>query len=229
MVVEQAAPQGQKKGRGCFFYGCLISFIMSIIVIVLLAIMIRRGIHAAIDNFTTEQPKAIPTVIVESSVSQNAQTKFAAILAGNFEKELSLSGLEFNALIATQPMFSMLKDRVFVAIDGNQLDIQFNTGLDIFGEIPFISYLGGDTHGRYVNGEVKGTFTFKGDEIVASTSALSLNGHTAPEDVLSRVNDYLKANRVIKEMTAEQKAALEKIDQITIQDGKLLIEPKVAK
>ena len=230
MVVEQGTAQNQqKKGRGCFFYGCLISLIMTILVIVFLFIMIRRGIHSAIENFTTETPKAIPTVVVDGSVTSSAQTKFASLIAGNLSKEISLTGAEINALIATEPMFAPLKDRVFVGIEGNQMDIQFNVGLDTFGEIPFISYLGGDTHGRYINGQVKGTFTLKGDEILASAAALSLNGHSAPEDVLSRVNDWLRGNRVMKNLDEEQKAALAKIEQLTVIDGKILLQPKVAK
>src|ERR1700733_13344210 len=101
-----------KRRRGCFFYGCLTSSILMLVVLAGLML----GYLAIRNGFTDTKPMPLPEVKMSATemdqVRHRVDTFRDEIRSGHSPTPLSLTGDELNALIATDPNLQPLKGKL---------------------------------------------------------------------------------------------------------------------
>src|SRR4029077_9461090 len=129
--------QPVKRRRGCFFYGCLTS---SILLLVVLAGLLL-GYLKILNSFTDTKPAPLPTVNMSPAdmeqVRRRVDTFRDNVRSARSTPPLTLSSDELNALIATDPNLQALKGKIYVTIEDSQIKGQVSVptsqvGLGIF-------------------------------------------------------------------------------------------------
>jgi len=146
-----------KRPRGCFFYGCM----SGIVVLVLLLIGGLVGLHylkKMFYNITDSAPVPLPVVQLSQTDMERIRARVddfrRAVQAERATEPLNLTSDEINALIATDPELQALKDKIYVSIEGDQLQGRLSVRLDQLGLPMFRT--------RYLN--ATGTFTLALDK-----------------------------------------------------------------
>src|SRR5205823_1907168 len=100
------------KQRGCFFYGCVIASVLTVLLIILLAVLAFIGVrffYGLVEQWTSPAPMELPKVQVtedeRKSVRERIQAFRSAVDAGTAVDPLVLSSEDLNALIEDSPEF----------------------------------------------------------------------------------------------------------------------------
>ena len=216
-----------RKGRGCFFYGCL-----SLVVVVVLGLGavyfgLRYVANQAIQKYTDSGPMTLPKVEVTveeaAAVQQRFKTFQSAIKDGTPTEPLVLSEKEINALIAGAPDFAKFKDKVYVSLDANQIKGQISWPLDEL-PVPWIARL---AKGRYLNGGAGLNVSMKNGLLLVTLQSLEVKGETVPEQFLAGLRQQNLAQEVYKE--AKNVETLAKLESIEVKDGKIEVKARAGK
>jgi hypothetical protein len=204
-----------KRRRGCFFYGCLTSCILVLVVLAGLLL----GYLKILNSFTDTKPLPLPTVNMSDAqmaqVRQRVDAFSQDIRSGRTPNPLELSGDELNALILTDPNLGTLKGQLYVSIEGNQIKGQLSVpaarlGLSIFKR-------------RYINGS--GTFkvSLVNGNLYVNAQSLSVKGKAIPESYMQQV----RLQNLAQGFNQDPKTSvgLNKLKSIEVKDGKLVIVP----
>ena len=121
-----------------------------------------------------------------------------------------------NALIATDPDFRELKGKLYVTLSGDQVEGQLS--------IPMESVRLQLFKGRYLNG--KGTFSvsLRNGRIRLNTMSLKVKDRPVPEVYMEQIRKQNLAESINNDPRAA--AALDRLKEIKVQDGKLVVVPK---
>jgi len=190
MNDESAAPipppPVPAKKRGCFFYGCLTSIILMVVLLVgilVVAKFVLNRFNQYIAQYTETNSVALPTVqfsadelkavvdkVTEFSDALDAHTKAAPLV---------LTGPQVNALLEARPELAQYKGQFFVSFDSNQTKAQVSLPLDKI-KVP-----GLNTKGRYLNGS--GTFSVSINDglLEVNLTSLEVKGKSLPPEVLT--------------------------------------------
>ncbi|HRZ37059.1 MAG TPA: hypothetical protein P5534_11930 [Candidatus Paceibacterota bacterium] len=220
--MNQAVPP--RKGRGCFFYGCLTLVVVVILGLAGLYLGVRSVAKQVIQRYTDSSPMTLPAVEISAEEAAAAQQQFkafqSALDAGTPAEPLVLGGNEINALIAAAPDFAMLKDRVHIAIDGDQVKGQISYPLD---ELP-LPWFARMARGRYLNGSAGLSASMTNGALLVTIQSLEVKGEAVPEQFMAGLRQQNLAQNVYKD--ANSMATLRKIESIAIKDGKLEIKAR---
>jgi len=182
-------PEINKENLGCFFYGCWIGMwilVLNILVIVVLSVL---GINWIMNNLTTD--KYIPVPAKEYSLQEQTD---AISLFENIEK--SLTDMTDWKFVITESMINsmiqsvtgennekILKDYLYVSIEGNSLFTQFSIPLD------FVPY--DKLSNRYINWKIWWEI-YTDDELFDKIQLYvftgTINGKTASDEFMSGFN-----------------------------------------
>ena len=214
--------QEQKKKSGCgkkIAIGCLT-------VIVLLAagsfFAIRGGKHLLkkiSDQYTETAPAQLPSVEVSdqeaSALLERVEAFSKALKDGGSAPELTLTAHDINVLIQKNPAWSSTGGKVYVTIENDRLHGEASIPLD---------QVGGMLKGRWLNGS--GTFQVEtaAGRLLVFMDSLSVRGQPVPEQFLAGIRGKNLAEEATKK--PETAALLQKLDSITVRDGKLRIKAK---
>jgi hypothetical protein len=212
-------PEPTKRPRGCFFYGCM----SGIVVLLLLLIGVLVGLHyfkKMFNQMTDSQPVPLPTVKLSPAEMDQVRARVEAfrqaVQAGRATDPLALTSDEINALIATDPDLQGLKDKIYVTLEGDQVKGQLSVRLDELGLAMFKN--------RYLN--ATGTFTVSLNNAILDFRAeqISVKGKPVPEVYMEKIRKQNLAQGVNQDPRAS--SALSKLEQVKVQDSKLVIVPK---
>jgi len=218
--MSEPQPSPQKNRRGCLFYGCITGIVC--LVAILLAFLL--GLHALkkmLNEYTDTKPMVLPTV--QMSADQVAQVQRRvdgfrdAVRGGRTPPPLELTGEEIDALIENDPDFRMLKGKLYVTIEGDQVKGQMSVPMDQVG-LPFF-------RGRYLNGT--GTFgvTFHNGILTILPREVLVKGKLLPAVYMDRIRNQNLAAQANDDPRSS--VALNRLQSIDVKDGKLIIVPKV--
>jgi hypothetical protein len=207
--------QPVKRRRGCLFYGCLTSCILVLVVLTGLIL----GYLKILNNFTDTKPTALPTVDMSDADMQQVRQRVDGfrndVRSAHQTQPLALTGNEINALIATDPNLKALKDKVYVAIEGDQVKGQVSVpaadvGLRIFKH-------------RYINGSGSFNIALTNGSLFLSLQSLAIKGRPIPEKYMQQV----RAQNLAQGINDDPKAStgLNKLKSIEVKDGKIIIVP----
>jgi hypothetical protein len=212
------------RGRGCFFYGCLIAAVAGVIAMVLVlgagyftAYKLKKFVQTDVVPLTDEQPRRLTAAAVRTNVYPEAKAKLAvfgqALEAGQ-GAELSLSADEINALIAAEPALESLRGRVLIDIKDGEVGGQVSMPLSF---LPIASL-----KNRFMNGSAKfrlGIGLSGGPEMYVK--ALEVHGQAMPDELLKQFGskDLLEPLR----RDAKSSANLDRIKSLRVEDGRVIV------
>jgi len=207
--------QPVKRRRGCFFYGCLTSTILLLVVLAGLVL----GYLKILNTFTDTKPAALPSVNMSDSEIQQVRQRVDAfrenIRSARSTPPLSLSSDELNALIATDPNLKAFKGELYVTIEDNQVKGQVSVPTSQVG-------LGIFKH-RYLNGSGTFSVSLTNGTLNVRAQSLSVKGKPIPEKYMQQV----RAQNLAQSYNDDPKISvgLNKLQSIEVKDGKLVIVP----
>ena len=185
---------------------------------------VRSVAKQVIQRYTDSSPMTLPAVEISAEEAAAAQQQWkafqSALDAGTPAEPLVLGGKEINALITAAPDFAMLKDRVHISIDGDQVKGQISYPLD---ELP-LPWFARMARGRYLNGSAGLSASMTNGALLVTIQSLEVKGEAVPEQFMAGLRQQNLAQNVYKD--ANSMAALRKIESIAIKDGKLEIKAR---
>ena len=167
---------------GCFAKGCLI------VLVVLVFFLGAAGIGAwffysrTVGIFTSPQSADVMIENVSDVDLQNAETKLNQLgqaTANNQETRVEFSAAELNAMIAREPLFADLNNRVRVAIADSMVTVELSVPLGVVG-LPKLK-------NRWFNGRARFGFSFSAGEFDFEPKSGEANGRTVPEEFFAGI------------------------------------------
>jgi len=217
-MTEPIAPP-IKKGRGCLFYGCLGGLVMLLIIVIAGLIGLRYA-KKMVTDFTDSAPNPIPAVKLTppeiEQVKKRVEDFRQAVRASRPAEPLSLSADEINALIANDSDLEPFKDKVYVIIDGDRLQGRMSVAMADIGLAAF--------RGRYLNGAGTFKLAIHNGLLFLNAQTLEVKGKPVPEVYMQKIRTQNLAQNLNSDPRAS--AALDRIQDIQIKDGKMIIIPK---
>lgn len=204
-----------KRRRGCFFYGCLTS---SILLLVILAGLLL-GYLKILNSFTDTKPAPLPTVNMSDSemaeVRRRVDTFSQDIRSGKSPAPLTLSSDELNALILTDQNLKALKGELYVTIEGAQVKGQISVPTARIG-LPLFKH-------RYLNGSGAFNVSLTNGTLHVNAQSLTVKGKPLPEKYMEQV----RLQNLAQSFNDDPKISvgLNKLQSIEVKDGKLVIVP----
>ena len=209
----------QKKKGGCgkkLAIGCFT-------VILLLAagsFFAYRGVKGFVSKLTSEYaetaPAALPVVQVpeaeKAELFQRVEAFTKAIQAGGAVPDLTLTAQDINVLIQKTPQ---LANKVYVTLEGDRIQGDASIPLEEFG-----SFL----KGRWLNGSAGFRVETAAGRLVVFMDSLSVRGKPVPEQFMGTIRTRNLAEKAFE--NPKVAAVLEKLESVTVRDGKLVIKAK---
>jgi hypothetical protein len=200
-----------------FFFGLALTVLVVVLLGVYFGFRYAKGI---VNQLTDAKSTPLPSVHLPEAQMFQLHDRVATFQDAVRDDEptgpLELSGDEVNALIETDPALAVLKNRVFVSIEGNQLRAQVSFPAEELG----LDAL----RGRYVNASGVFDAALANDQLRITAESLTAKGKPVPRHVMRRIAGQNLAAKFNEDPRAA--AGLKKIQSIEVKNGKLMITPK---
>ncbi len=212
------------RQHGCFFYGCIIASILSLLLLIAVGVLLYLGyrmLGRAIEEYTATAPRELPKVEMPADqrkiVKERWEAFRKALEDGKPTEPLVLDSDEINVLIDEAEDLKDLKGMVYVSIDDDKLKGQISIPLEKFVNV-------GLTRGRYLNGEAEIKASIANDVLVVTLESIEVNGKTMPPDAMAQ----LRGQNIVQDAYKDPKKAawLRNLESVEIKDGKLTIKAK---
>ena len=215
-------PEAQKPRRNCLFYGCVMGSLLLLVMLVA-GLFGYRMLKRMLTDFTSTTPQPLPQVTIsqaELEALQQRVEKFRGeVLQGTAPGPLSLSATELNALLNSDPDVQAWKGKLYVQMEANRLKAQVSLPMEQLGSpVPPVF------KGRYLNGTAILDLGISNGLLRLTAQSLFVKGKQLPEGYMDKIRKQNLAQEV--NTNPRVKAALERVKEIKIQDGKLVIVPK---
>ena len=215
----------KKSGPGCFFYGCLTSILLVILVAVGGYFGVKWWINQQVLRFTDTHPMELPKVeytpAEAQTVRQQVEAFAKAVKAGQPAPALTLDERELNLLIAAEPDLAPLRDHVYLSIRSNQIQGAISLPLE---KIP-VSFLR-KYKGRYLNGTAGLSVSLTNGFFSVTLQSLEVKGKAAPEEAMAQLRQQNLAKDFYKNQ--EGMRTIQKLRSITVDDGRLIIKARAS-
>lgn len=213
MSNNASAAAAKGKGPGCFFYGCLTSIILLILLILVSYFAFRSFVY----GITDDKPLTFESVETTEQDFQQVNekiTKFGELLNSSAgPHSIQLTEDEINTLIAYHPKLTALRDTLRVKLEGDKIGGSLSVSL-------------GDTVGIFSGRYVNGTAVFRvnmgknGPDI--RVESFEFNGSPVDKSILAEIN---KSNLVDElKSDPDTKRTVARIRSISVQNGTLHLE-----
>jgi hypothetical protein len=211
------------RQRGCFFYGCVIASVLTVLLIIALALgafVFYRFLSRTVEQYTSPTPRELPKVQITEDHRKEVVDRFQAfregVKDGTASEPLVLTGDDLNALVEDTPE---LKGKVFFSVEGEKIKGQVS--------IPLSNIAGMDIgmlRGRYLNGEAEFKASLSNGILIVVLDSLEVNGQHLPDEAMAN----LRQQNLAKDATKDPKNAetIRHLESIEIQDGKIIIKPR---
>jgi hypothetical protein len=210
------------RQRGCFFYGCIIATVLSLLLLIAIAVIffvLYRWLGNVVEEYTATAPRELPKVEMpaeqRATLKQRVDAFQSAIKEGRPTEPLVLTSEEVNALIEDHPDLKNLKGKVYVTIEQDKLKGQVSVPLS---DVPLL----GLTRGRYLNGEAEIKVSLQEGILLVTLDSIEVNGKKVPEEAMKSLRNQNWAQDVYKDPRKAEE--LRKYQSIEIKDGKLIIK-----
>lgn len=214
--MNEEQPQKKSSLGKILGFGCLGIVIFTIVGGFLAYQGVRGWVDDMVDTYTDESPTELPAVNLKQDEVQALEDRVSEF-ATAMEKEgatetLELSADEINHLLTKNPEFA---DTLRVEIKDDRLVGIVSAPLDHVSEM---------LQGRYFNGTADLEMSFQNGRLEVYAQSVEVNGASLPEQAMAKV----RVENLAKNMNKEPDIVklLEKIESISISDGKFVIEPK---
>lgn len=214
-----AAPPRQ---RGCFFYGCVIASVLTVLLLIALAVgafFMLRFFSGMVEQWTSPTPMELPKVEVSDEQRQEVRRRVdefrKGFEAGTAGEPLVLTSDDLNALIEEN---AELRGRIVAKVDGDRLRARVSFPLDKLG-------LGiGPLRGRYVNGEAELKASLSDGVLLVTLDSLEVNGKRPPDDLMKNLRNQNLAKDAYKD--PKHAEFIRRFESLEIKDGKIILKPR---
>jgi hypothetical protein len=222
-MMEGPPPLPRQKGAGCFAKGCLIIVIAGIVLLGLGGIGAWFLYGKAIALFTASEPTDIrieqPTD-ADLRAAEQQLNRLRQAIANNEEIRVEFTGTDVNTLIARDPGFVGMKNRVRVAIADSVMTLELSAPLN---SVPLPKL-----KGRWFNGTARLGFSFALGQFVFDPRSVEANGRVLPAEFFAgftppfnrSLNDSFRQSL---EKNEQQATFWKRIKTINIDGDKLVI------
>ena len=173
----------QPRQRGCFFYGCVIASVLTVLLIIMLAVLAFIGVrffYGLVEQWTSPAPMELPKVQLSEDQRKSARERFlafrTALEAGTAVDPLVLTSEDLNALIEESSDF---KGKIYAKVEGDRLKAQVSIPLDDLDVGPL--------RGRFLNGEAEFKASLSDGVLIVTLDSLEVNGKQLPRSFLAEL------------------------------------------
>lgn len=220
------ASSQQKRGCGCFSYGCVVALTIIIIVGGGVAYYLYHQVRSAVLEYTSDTAPAIAPEPATAEVVQSAEQKIQYIrgaLDSGGSAQVELSSDEVSAAIQQTPW----RDKIAVTLDGETVRGRFSFPISAVGEWPAARMLLGDAVSRVVSGSFAGRLRVDDGKASITFSELTLNGHTLEDMAQGHASQWISgavnAPDIDDQGQPREDARLRQVRRFEVNDGRLFI------
>ena len=196
--------------------GCFGTFLVLIVIGLAIVFGGKYALDYAMEEFADENPTAFSESALGPEESAIVKKKFDSFFTGEGgDLSLTMDSDELNHLVANQPEFSDIKDKVRFTIEGNQMKTQLSLPMDDFKKMyPDIPQ--GMLQGKYINADAVIEFRSSGKSVGAYVKSMTIKNKRVPSGLLSKIQDrnLLEAGPLAHRF--------KKIGDINIQNGNII-------
>jgi len=212
-------PQQKKSGRGCLFWGGIIAAILFLFVLLTVYAGFRY-VKGVVAEYTDTKPVEVPALHLSGAEITNLQQRVhvfnQAIKDNRPVAPLFLSADEINALIANEAKSNRSPVCLYFSFNSNQVQAQLSLPTDGFG----LRML----KGRYLNGSGDFAVSLHEGRLMVKVTSLSVKGRPLPEKFMQSMRMQNFADGWTNDV--DFNAALAKLEEIKIEEGRLVVIPK---
>jgi hypothetical protein len=209
------------RQRGCFFYGCVIASVLTVLLIIALALLAYVALRTAnryLEEYTSTKPRELPKVQLSEEQREEVVERFKEfrqdVNDGTATEPLVLTGDDLNALVEEEPK---LKGRVHLTIEGDEVKGQVSIPLTLFLDSSM-------TRDRYLNGEAKFRASLDNGVLIVTLDSLEVNGKSPPEQIMADIRKQNLAKDAYKD--PENAEMIRRFESLQIKDGKIILKPR---
>jgi hypothetical protein len=209
------------RQRGCFFYGCVIASVLTVLLIIALALgafVFYRFLSRTVEQYTSTTPRELPRVQITEDQRKEVVDRFKAfregVKDGTASEPLILTGDDLNALVEDTPE---LKGKVFFSVEGEKIKGQVSIPLSKIMDI-------GMLRGRYLNGEAEFKASLSNGVLIVVLDSIEVNGKHLPEEAMTNLRQQNLAKDFYKD--PDNAEMIRRFESIEIKDGKIIIKPR---
>lgn len=200
-----------KKGRGCFFYGCVTLIVVFIVVFVAALIGGRLLYNKALAG-TDSRPQAIEPMKLSDSEGDrlvNSVADYKKLIAGGQSAPpLELSSDQLEYLVRNNPDAAHIRDFAHITITNDELQAQLSLPLD---QIPGFK-------GRFLNGQARFGLNVRDGTIHVTMKSMEVKGKPLPDNIMQGFRQPI---------VIDDPALAKNIESVEIKNGKMVITPKL--
>ncbi len=224
------APPPRKSGCGLGGIGCGLGCLLAVGVCVALVIF---GVVAAknyfgkmVEEYTATEYVPIETPQASPEQVASALEKFDSfsegIGAGGSPVPLTLTGEELNLILWNHANFAAVAGKANAEIEGDVLTSEVSLNFD---ELPIPEGFFADAlKGKFFNGEISLKLGMAAGRPALYMEGLSVNGNAVPDAFMTG----MKTQNLLEDASKnpEATAFFDRIEDLRVEDGKLIIVPK---
>jgi hypothetical protein len=218
-------PPPLPKKHGCFFYGCITSLILLLILALGGFLAARYGLKKAsqvVAQYSDTNAVPLPTVQLPpeetKALLERVNAFSQALDAHTNAAPLVLTGPQVNAWLATRPEMAPFKGGFFLTLEGDQAKAQISLPLENLPKIPML-----DTKGRYLNGSATFNLAITNGDVSLVVTALEVKGQPAPASFMA---GFQNQNLAAGFNSGTNAALLEDIESLQVTNSTLVIQAK---
>jgi len=221
-------PVPAPKKRGCFFYGCITSLILLLVLAAGLffgARLLFSRLNQLVLQYTDTSPTPLPVVELppeEMKALSDRVTAFSQALdAHTNAAPLILTGPQVNALLATQPELAAYKGKLSVKFEGGKTEAQISLPLDNLPKLPMV-----DTKGRYLNGSGAFNLAISNGLLSADILWLEVRGKEVPPQLAVTLQSQINIMTASASGGTNAAVKFDRIESVQVTNSTLVIQPK---
>ena len=183
------------------------------------------GLHyvrKVVNRFTDDKPMEVPTLQMSKAEIEQVKQRFEAfeqeVREQHATKPLVLTADDINALIASGSDPQVLKGRLYVGLEGDQVKGEVSVPLQEVGLSMF--------RGRYMNGSATFNLGFRDGMLMVTPRTLLVKGTPVPEIYMQEIRKQNFAASLTNQPAAVR--VLNGLQDVRVKEGKVLIVPKGA-
>lgn len=207
----------EKKGRGCFFYGCVTLIILAIVGVISVYVGVRLGVKFLRDNYTSTKPAAVAPTSLSTGEAARLEQRVddfkKSLQGGKSGGPLELTGDELDYMVRNSSQ-SGLKDNIHLSIVNDHLHADMSLPLDMYGPTWF---------GRFFNGEADVTVSVRDDAVAFQLKNPKVNGKPLPSQAVGKINQNMEWRPEPNDANA---GVVTNLDRIEVSNGKIVLYPK---
>ena len=208
-----------KKGRGCFFYGCLTLVIVVIVVIIGLFFAGRLFYKKAFSMLTSPAPVAVQPVRLSTRDGDQAVKRledFTRLLQQKkADAPLEISSDELDYIVRNSRQGGQIREAIHLILTNDQIHAEMSMPLSV---------LKPEWNGRYLNGEANVSVSLQGGALVINPTSIEVNGTKLPEQMVSQF--FAQALRWPQTPNQQGSELTTNLSRIEIKNDKLILHPK---